>query len=126
MANVIEVLKRDHRKVDMLFEQIDDTNDAAKRLRIFNDLAAELDGHANAEETVVYPRAAKKEETRDLANHSYKEHDDIRDGIDKVESMNTVGTDWIDQVKELRKVVRHHVSEEEKNFFPKINIKMHL
>ncbi len=120
MISVIDVLKRDHRKIEDLFEKIDQSEDFAKRLETFNEISSELNAHVVAEEEILYPRAARKDETKAEANRAYNEHDEIRRGISKVERIKSAGNEWSSAIKELKKTVEQHVNEEERTFFPKV------
>jgi hemerythrin superfamily protein len=51
MPNVIDLLKQDHRTVEQLFAQFESAQDVATA----EEICAEIDVHAQAEEQVVYP-----------------------------------------------------------------------
>ena len=52
--NAIELLKKDHRVVDELFEQVE-SSDATAATELFMEIKAELEAHAHIEESIFYP-----------------------------------------------------------------------
>lgn len=120
MLNVIEVLEKDHRKVEKLFETLETKKATSAQKMVFQELADELDRHAMAEEKAVYPKAERMEETQDIASHSYEEHAGVRKMLHEMDSMDPEDKNWMKKVKELKETVTHHVEEEEGELFPKM------
>ncbi|HTG17138.1 MAG TPA: hemerythrin domain-containing protein, partial [Blastocatellia bacterium] len=72
--DAIELLKKDHRKVAELFEQVEATEDEKKHRQLFEQIKGELETHAYIEEAVMYPAFEKKDELKDMVLEAYEEH----------------------------------------------------
>jgi hemerythrin superfamily protein len=120
MKNVLDVLKKDHRKVEALFTQAEKTDDPSRRLILFEEIRVELEGHATAEESVLYPKAEMLMDTEEEALHSFEEHTEIRDLITHIQKTDATSEEWPKALRALKKEVMHHVKEEEQDLFPKV------
>src|SRR5687768_4481238 len=86
--DAIELLKRDHRKVEELFKQFeelkDEDEDAASV--VIEAACAELKIHDAIETEIFYPgvrEQAEEEEVEDLLDEAEVEHDTVRELIEK-------------------------------------------
>src|SRR5215216_2103507 len=113
----IELLMKDHRKVDDLFAQIE--SGAGDPEMIFDQIYSELSLHADVEESLFYPELEQRAETADTVQHSYKEHQEVRTMLDELAAGNPGSAEWLAQLNELKQSVQHHVREEENELFPK-------
>lgn len=113
----IELLTKDHRKVDDLFAQIEDG--AGDPTAIFDQLYRELSLHANIEEALFYPELEQESETSDKVQHAYKEHQEVRTMLEELAAGNPGSEGWLTKLAELKESVQHHVNEEESDLFPK-------
>ena len=116
MPNVIDLLKQDHRTVEQLFTQFESSKDAAAA----EEICAEIEVHAQAEEQVVYP--ALREQVsggQQMADHAEKEHAEARQLIGRIRQ--TEDPDHLAEVvSELKSAIEEHVNEEENEVFPKM------
>lgn len=81
-------------------------------------IASELTLHAQVEEDFVYP-AVREAGLTDLVDEAEQEHQQVKDLVAQLESMDGA-TDLVDPVlTELKSNVEHHVQEEEAEAFPK-------
>lgn len=134
--DVIAVLKEDHKKVEALFKQLEDTSERAKKTkrRLFQQIGAELSLHAAAEEAVLYPRLKDLDvpELKRCAFEAYEEHRLVKQLIAEIAALldsgeksdgepsevsDGMGPEWDAKVKVLIDMVRHHVREEEGEIF---------
>jgi hemerythrin superfamily protein len=113
----IDILKKDHRKVDDLFTQIE--SDGSDRKAIFEQIFNELTLHSQAEETFFYPELELSSETSGDVQHSYKEHQQVKDMLEELASSDPNAAVWMTKLNELKESVQHHVEEEEGELFPK-------
>lgn len=120
MPNVIELLKKDHRTVEELFKKIEKTEVARERKTLFAQLATEVEVHASAEETALYPKVEKMKELEELALEAYEEHNEVREIISRIEELSPEEAEWMETVEELKENIEHHVKEEESEMFPKM------
>ena len=113
----IDILKKDHRKVDDLFTQIE--SDGSDKQRIFGQIYNELTLHSQAEETFFYPELELSSETSGDVQHSYKEHQQVKDLLEDLSSSDPNAAVWMTRLNELKESVQQHVEEEENELFPK-------
>jgi hemerythrin superfamily protein len=118
--DAFEMLKEDHRKVEDLFEKIDETTERAEKTRedLFARVKQELDVHAHLEETLVYPALRKAEETRELTLEAFEEHKVVKDLLAELDRMGKGSEQWKAKFTVLKENVEHHVKEEEDELFP--------
>lgn len=115
MPQVFEMLKDDHRKVEQLFEQYEQSSDSDVALQICEELTV----HAAIEEELVYPIIATKVGTG-YAREATQEHQQAKQLITQIENGVRNGNDISSLVKELQEGMQHHVQEEESELFPKL------
>lgn len=117
--NITELLEKDHRKVEQLFEQIEKTKSTARRSELFEKLWGEFSLHATAEEEVVYPAFEMLRETEEKMSHAYEEHQGARQIFAKLGRLNPEDDRWMEMCDELKQEIEHHVKEEEEEIFPR-------
>ena len=117
--NAIELLESQHREVEDLFEEIEDSDDLEMKAELFEQLADKLAIHATIEEHHFYP-AVKEKRTEDILLESLQEHLAVKRVLaDLLE--NSVEDETFDaQLTVLKETVSHHVEEEEGDLFPKV------
>jgi Hemerythrin HHE cation binding domain len=116
--DAFELLKADHQKVGELFDQLEAATGKAK-LKVFNQIKAELELHTHIEEKIFYPALEKPEETHDLTLEAYEEHKMVKTLLAELSGARTADDEWQAQAKVLREKVEHHVDEEENELFEK-------
>ena len=118
--DALELLKKDHRKVAELFEQVEATEDEKKHRQLFEQIKGELETHAHIEEAVMYPAFEKKEELKDMVLEAYEEHKQIKTLLREIAALSD-GSERLDaKLKVMGENVEHHVDEEENEMFPKV------
>ena len=100
----IDILKKDHRKVDDLFTQIE--SDGSDKKQIFGQIYNELTLHSQAEETFFYPELELSSETSGDVQHSYKEHQQVKDMLEDLASSDPNAAVWMTRLNELKESVR--------------------
>jgi hemerythrin superfamily protein len=117
MADPIEMLMEDHREVEQLFAQYEQSKDPS----IVEQICTELTVHAAAEEKVIYPAlGADVEGGKGMRQHAEKEHQEVKDAIFEIEKLgyDDPGVDPFMQT--IISGVTEHVQEEENEVFPKM------
>ena len=117
--NAIEMLKQQHREVEALFAQFEKAKSAAPQRKIFERIADALAVHATIEEKHFYP-SVKKQATEDLLLESLEEHLEIKRVIADLLVLDAKDPTFEAKVTVLMEDVQHHVGEEEKELFPKV------
>lgn len=122
--NAIELLKKDHRRVEALFKQFEqlqeDDEDAAEP--VIESICTELKIHDKIETELFYPavRGEAGDEEDDLLNEAEVEHTSVKSLIEAIENLDPDDEKRNAHVTVLTEYVKHHVKEEEKELFPKV------
>jgi hemerythrin superfamily protein len=115
--NVEDVIRADHNKVNMLFMQIDNTNDPQKIEEYFGQIYKDLSAHSEAEEEVVYPAVRPfYGDTQEL----YDEQAEMKQMLEEIKAMNPSDSTFKAKVETLKKAVTDHVRQEESEMFAAI------
>ena len=123
--SALTLLIADHREVDQLFQEFEDADgNATKQAVLASKIGQALTIHAELEETLRYPRvlaqAKKQDDALDLVCEATVEHGTLRGLISDMNGKSPSDPMVKAHVKVLKEYVQHHVREEEKEFFPKI------
>ena len=114
-VHAIQLLERQHREVEGLFERFfqADTNDAKERL--FARLADHLAAHSMIEETIFYPEVLDGE-TEEILQNAVNEHREIKRILAELLDQE-IDVDFDAQMGDLQSEVEHHIEEEETQLF---------
>lgn len=112
-------LKKDHKKVSILFKKILAAKTNSTRLRLQDKIIHELLLHASSEQETFYKKLKQYDKSKECAQHGVQEHKDILKCI-RVLIKKEIGTaEWLRAVKKMKETVQHHVAEEEGPMFRK-------
>ena len=119
--NAIDLLKKQHREVEELFEEFENASEGAKktRERLCEEISNQLAVHAEIEEKLFYPES-KQPDTEDLLRESVEEHLAVKRLLRDLVEKGTDDENFEARMKVLKEQVEHHVDEEEKELFPKV------
>ena len=112
MANGIDLLLADHRRVEALFTDFDATGDAA----LIGQVVDALTAHDDAEHAALYPLVAVVIGDSRLLGRSLAAHSAVKVQIDVVNARE--GEPLREAFAELRRLVDEHVKDEERNLLP--------
>jgi hypothetical protein len=115
MADFVTLLTEDHREVEALFKQFDETGDPAVARQIFTELTV----HSIVEEELLYGLYSAKVDGAGAAE-ARQEHQEVKDLILELEGMDPGSDAFVTTMTKLKTSVLHHVDEEEHEMFPKI------
>jgi hemerythrin superfamily protein len=122
-VDAITLLKQDHKTVKALFRKFEGLGDrahAAKR-KVADEIVKELSIHASIEELVFYPAVkGLSEKLAEHVNESLEEHHVVKWLCSEIEKMDPDHERFDAKVTVLIENVRHHVEEEEGEFFPEV------
>ncbi len=122
--NAIELLKKDHRTVESLFESFEkakEKDEGTSKAELFASIKEELDVHAQVEEEIFYPafdQAAEKEDDKELVLEAGEEHKQVKTLLAELESLGPDDETFDAKMKVLKDNIEHHVEEEEGEMFP--------
>ena len=122
-TDAIDLLIHDHRVVADLFEQFEKAGARAYKTkqRIVEKITAELTTHAYIEEQIFYPEArAAVPTTKDHVLESIEEHHLVVWMLSELSRIDPTDERFDAKVTVLIENVRHHVQEEEKQWFPQV------
>lgn len=119
----LEVILDQHRQIEAAFLKALTSGDAATRKTALKELAVVLTGHANAEESVIYPALADTGE-KGHAGVGYEEQAMVKIEMAKLEMLDPMGKEWREKLEHIRGAVLHHMYEEEGTWFPKLHEKL--
>jgi hemerythrin superfamily protein len=115
-ADVVELIKSDHREVERLFDLL--KNQPATRSLNFPVLCGLLIAHSRAEEAEVYPVAKDEAGETDEVAHSQGEHTEAEHMLEEMTAMDPESAEFETALGDLIKAVNHHVEEEESRVLP--------
>jgi hemerythrin superfamily protein len=121
MANAIELIKSDHRKVEQLHQRYQSTNGQTQQKQsIIQEICHELTVHAKLEEDIFYPAVERKlgKDGADLVKEALKEHNEMKRAISKLQASTFAGPECDRVFQEMMEGVQHHVKEEENEMLP--------
>ncbi|WP_447983998.1 hemerythrin domain-containing protein [Nitrospira sp. Nam74] len=116
-TNIVELLRRDHEKVKMLFREFDSAA-AEEKQHIVRQAITELEIHACAEEQIFYP--AVRQDSPHAAPHldeSVEEHHVMKFLIGELKDMASTDERFGAKFTVLAENVKHHIKEEEAELF---------
>lgn len=118
--DAFELLSKDHREVDQLFEKIEKTDNRGTNHReeLFQKLQQELELHTQVEEKLLYPEMQQHAATKALAGEALQEHGEVKQMLQEIGRLSADDDQWSEMVNELKMAVQHHVREEEGQMFP--------
>jgi hemerythrin superfamily protein len=119
--NAIDLLEKQHREVEELFEEFEDAGENAKKTkeRLCREISNQLAMHAEIEEKLFYPES-KQENTEEILRESVEEHLSMKRVLADILEHGTDDEQFMARMKVLQEQVEHHVEEEEKELFPKV------
>ena len=121
--DAITLLKDDHRTVEKLFKRFEDAGDRAfvEKRKVVDRIIEELSVHAAIEEQLFYPvTRATVPAVEDIALESLEEHHIVKWVLSELEGMDPEDERFDAKVTVLIENVRHHVEEEESEYFPEV------
>jgi hypothetical protein len=119
VMDIYNYLKKDHRKVSDLMEQVLAVRSAERREDLIDQIKEELTLHAETEQATFYAALEKEEETEEKIEDAEDDHEEIKQFLAKLSSMSAESPKWMELFGELKHAVEHHVKDEETRIFEK-------
>jgi hemerythrin superfamily protein len=118
------LLMADHREVEALFAQYDKLAEQEgaddEKMLLAAQICVALTIHTQLEEELVYPESRQVLDDQDVVDEAYVEHAGAKTLIAQIKEMSADEPLYDAKVKVLGEYVKHHVKEEETEFFPKL------
>ena len=121
--DAITLLRNDHKAVELLFRQFEKAGDRAfvEKRRVVDQIIEALSIHASIEEQLFYPVArATVPGTENIALESLEEHHIVKWLLAELADLDPAHERFDAKATVLIENVRHHVKEEEEEFFPMV------
>jgi len=126
----IEMLMKDHREAVGLIDDLEnsdveqletadeETTVVQSKEDLFRRLKNALTVHTQLEEQIFYPALANFDETSEIVERSYEEHQEVNELLSDLTGSSPTAEEWIELIGELRENLEHHIEEEEGELFP--------
>lgn len=115
----LELVLDHHSEIESSFEAVHIANSEPARSQAHHRLALLLNGHSIAEEAVIYPALARVGE-KGHAETAYQEQSTTKVDMAALEDLDPLGADYLEKLEHIRAAVRHHIYEEESDWFIQI------
>jgi hemerythrin superfamily protein len=122
-TDAIVLLKDDHKTVEKLFKQFEKAGEDApeQKRKLVDSIIEELTIHTYIEEEIFYPAArTAAPETKDHVLESVEEHHVVVWLLSELAGLDPSDETFDAKVTVLAENVRHHVEEEEEDWFPEV------
>lgn len=119
-VNAIELLERDHRRLEDLLKKVEETTPRAVKGRneLLDTITNELNAHELIEEKVLYPALKSHPEAKEIVLEGYQEHHVADLLLKELHGLARSDERWGPKFKVLQESIEHHIGEEEKKMFP--------
>ncbi|MGH3508107.1 MAG: hemerythrin domain-containing protein [Nocardioidaceae bacterium] len=116
--DVVELIMKDHREVERLFEEMKSSPET--RPMLVPVVTTLLIAHSRAEESEVYPVARDEAGAAEVVAHSQEEHAEAEDILERLADTDHTSPDFDTLLEKLIDAVTHHVDEEESSVLPQV------
>jgi hypothetical protein len=112
----LDQILQHHMDLEDAFADVKACADGTSRAEALKQLGVLLTGHAIAEEAVIYPAMAD-EAQKGHAGMGYDEQALVKVQMALLEKINPMTKDFIDKLEHIEGAVKHHMYQEEGNWF---------
>ncbi len=119
---ISDLLHEDHQKMRELFFDFSQTDEDDKKAELVKTILKELYVHAKVEEEIVYPAIRDQaDDVEDMMDEADTEHHVVKLLMAELAEMKPGDDHYDSKVTVLCELVNHHVREEEKEIFDKMD-----
>jgi hypothetical protein len=117
--DAITLLENDHRRLEDLLKEGEDTTEAAvkRRANLLQTITVELGIHELIEEKFLYPALEKYPEARAIVLEGFEEHHVADLILKELHDVRKNAEQWAAKFKVLKENIEHHIEEEEGPMF---------
>lgn len=119
MADIIELIRKDHDEIRTLFEQLDAAG-PDERADVFRHIVSELARHEAAEQTIVHPVLDDVVGDPSTAASLTDQEQQAEEFLAGMEKLDPTSPDFEVRCRKLRQDVLEHARREEQNEHPRI------
>lgn len=117
LTGVFAHLAEEHGEVSALLSRLRASDDAEKRDDLWNTIRIELVSHERGEVTAVYPVFRQHSALAALADAHDREAGELETAVNALDGTDFTSDGWEEKVEQIIALVKHHVVEEEHNYF---------
>jgi hemerythrin superfamily protein len=119
--NLVDEIIADHRQVEAVFGEIENSSDPSNRRELVEHVITELVRHSVGEEQYLYPTARRVlPDGEQMADHELKEHAEAEEVMKELENTDEGDPKFDALVRTLIEDIRHHVEDEETDLLPRL------
>jgi len=107
-----------HRRIEQLFVETRSTTGAGARAAV-SELALLLNGHAMAEEAVIYPEVSENS-GKVHAGMGYEEHAMTKVQLAELQKLDPGSQQWLEKLDHIEGAVQQHIYQEESSWLPDV------
>src|SRR5436305_1563821 len=100
--DIYSYLKKDHRKVSDLMEEVLATKNPKQREDLLDEINEELTLHAETEQATFYAALENEEETEEKIEDAQEDHEEIKQFLAKLTSMSAESPKWLELFGEFK------------------------
>ena len=112
------MLQTQHAEVEAIFEKLGHTSDEADWRDLVGRLTDRLKMHATLEQEIFYPAVMEVSGGADMVGHARNEHRQVDRLVERLREPDAMQGACADELRELQRIVTHHVAEEEGRMMP--------
>ena len=114
-----DLLRKQHRMVEKLFKQAENTEDPRRRRQVMNEIVEALKLHTRIEEEVFYPavREVGTSKAEEMIDEAFEEHHVVDLVLAELPQVDPEDERFEAKMTVLSELIEHHVEEEEKEMF---------
>lgn len=113
-TDAIDLLKADHRKVELLFDQFEKASETRRKAELVRQICTELMVHTRLEEDIFYPACRDVADDAEPLDEAQVEHDSAKILIAELLQGDPEDDYYDAKVRVLSLQIRQHIQEEEK------------
>ena len=112
-----------HQLIEIVFDRVQRADDPCQARSLQQQLAVLLLGHANAEESVLYPALARLG-ARGYAGIGYSEQAELKMKLAELDFLSPLSRGHLDKLTQIRERLIQHMYEEESRWFLQLRIQV--
>lgn len=113
-----EDILRQHKQIEQLFTQARNASGQAAQAAV-TELSLLLNGHAMAEEAVIYPEVSENS-GKTHAGMAYEEHAMTKLQLAELQKLEPGSKQWIEKLDHIESAVQQHIHQEEGSWLPDV------
>ena len=117
--DITTLILSEHEAFRRAFAEVEALTDVGELRSRWTELADQLEVHAAGEEEIFYPALLRKvDDSEDDTEHAIKDHNKIREAVEKVAPHEVASDAWWEALRAAREETVEHLEEEEHDVLP--------